>query len=426
MKLTLIFSIVFFYFSASSQNIQQIDLALLKNEYLDAINMCNTYLESNKKDASILYRKSLALRHVYKYQQAITNICKAIELDASNKQYFIEYGRILLLNNERDSALSTFKFIFRNIDSTDISTNILLAKIYEKDKKWKEAELMFSILSKTDDSNTFFRYKQALALTKQKKGKNAIPLLEKNLSINPKHINSRHLLFKIYRALEKIDIALIHMDTIKMLDSLNPAWYIKSGQLHATRNHNYLALPQYKKAIQLGSQDSETMIATGNCLYKIKKYDQALKYLMCNGDKETDANVLLMIASSFLNTEKNDSAKLYFKRAYKKALPNAFLAQNIINGLAKIDIANEHYADAIEKYETAILMYKGSKYESHVQMQNIRSIAEIYENKLQNAAKALEIYKKELAQVSEYNNPYLFKYYKEKVEKLNEQVFFEK
>jgi tetratricopeptide (TPR) repeat protein len=217
---------------------------------------------------------------------------------------------------------------------------------------------------------------------------------------------------------------LAQIDSIKKLTPTSYKPYADLGNYNYSKNYNYNAIPEYLKAIELGYPDDDVWHSVGTCYYKIEKYREALPYLKHSISPIENPITLSTIAECYSKLDKNDSALLYYEKAYKLIMPDPSFLESYYEYKAKKQLAEEKYDEAISSYYKFIMQTEGLQWEIHYKNSALEKIAAIYIEIKKEPTKALELYKKILAQTSEYKTPNLFKYYEQRVTKLNEEIFF--
>jgi len=424
-NLALLLIISNFTYSQNTETIQQIDLELLKGNYKKAISITDSCLKLNASNI-LLYKNALACRLNYNYKKALTQTNILTNNEPNNTEFLLEHCRNLINLNSQEDAKDTLCLIFYDLDTTNINAGILLGKIYDHENSWADAVSLYSKLTLLDSENTYYLYHYAIALTNLKKGKEAIPILKNILILEPDHINSRYLLFRIYKALDKYELAVAQIDSIKRITPKQFKPYYELGVYNYVKNYNYKALPEFLKAIELGYPDDDGKHYVGKCYSKIKKYENALPYLKFTSHPPIQDFILLStIAQCYNHLNKTDSALIFFEQAYKIAMPEPSFLDSYYNLHAKIHIDKGEYNEAIKCYNDLIFQTQNLNLGLYYKREAINDIADIYLKYLENPQKALELYKRILAETSEFHNPQTFKYYTQKIEKLNENIFFQ-
>lgn len=422
--LSCLVSLVFIHTNAQNSDInQKINIELINGNYQSVIQLTNKYLNTEYNE-QFLYKNALANRLNYNYKQALLATSELASKHPQNVDYLLEHSRNLINSNRMDSAKNTLVLIFNQLDTTKTSAGILLGKIYENIDDWRNATQTYGQLIQIDYNNSYYLYHYSIGLTNLKKGNLAVPYLQKAIEKDPEHINSRYLLFRIYKALNEYELALAQIDSIKTLTPTNYKPYVDLGNYNYAKNYNYKALPEYLKAIELGSTDEDVWHSVGQCYYKIKKYQEALPYLKYRTSPIENPITFSTIAECYSKLNKNDSALLYYEKAYKLIMPDPSFLESYYEHKAKNQLAEGKFDDAIASYHKFIMQTEGLRWAIFYKNNALEKIAAIYIENKQEPEKALELYKIILTETSEYKNPNLFKYYEQKVIKLNEELFF--
>ncbi len=420
----LLFTLSFYPLKSQTAELtNRINLELVKGNYLEVIALTNTYLA---KDTNIvfLYKNALANRLSYNYNIALKQSSHLIELEPYNNDFKLEHCRNLIHSNLLDEAQTNLEQLFFVTDTTLIQAGILLGKIYDNDLNKAQSLKVYEQLCTLDSSNTYFLYHYASALTSLKKGMDAIPILQKALRLDPKHIKARYLLFRIYKALDEYDIAISHIDTLKQITPNNYKPYYASAQYNYSKNYNYRAIPEYKKAIELHYPYDDAWQTLGKCYFAIEKYKEALPYLKHTALPDNlSSDILSIIGSCYLKLNDSDSALIYYEKAYATAMPDPSFLDDYYNVKATVYANNKDYESSIACYKKLILQTEGLRWDDYYESKAMEHMVSIY-TKQNEYDKAIALYQEILAKPNESTDPQLLKYYKQQLEKLKEEQFF--
>lgn len=423
-KYLLTLKIAFVSLSVMGQgSIQQIDLALISGNLAKVHHLTDSLLEQAQSN-DVLFRKAQAYRMEYKFKRALEISVKLVQNEPDNTNFCHLHAKNLISNYQTDSAVYYLENIFFRQDTQHISSGILLGKIYDSRKDWEAALKVYDKLMRVDNRNTYFLYRYSVALVESKRTIDAIPFLKKSIQLDNEFIKARHLLHKIYRAMEEHEMAFAQLDTIKQLDSDNPEWFEIAGHYHAARSHYYRAYPEFIKAIDLGLVQESTMHYTGRCLYHTKEYRKAIPYLKYNESISGDSKAFYELGMCYYHLDILDSAEMYIKKSIGLTRPNGYYFFNTYQTLSEIKQRHEEYQKAIQLNEQLILLLEGEDMAPYFQRQSRADIAEIYAENLSNPEKALTIYENLLAEIENINSPYEKKVYQQRMNSLKEEIFF--
>lgn len=372
-----------------------------------------------------LMLKVQALKKMQQPRKAGQCLAQAIADSLGDASLYTELGDILYGVDLIDSAQQMYSYVYYNIDSTDMDNATGLGRCYDKNKIWSMSLALYSSLVKLDSTNTYLLFRLSNALTEEKHGDWAIPYLLTLLNLEPDHKSARYLLQRIYFAMDKREEAFAHIDTLKMLEPNNQKWYMTAGYAHYLKLHYFSALPEFKKALTLRGIDSEEAFhMVGNCLFATKKYREALPYLKSGEEMTGTAESFYKIATSYLNLNVLDSAQMYYNKSYQYYMPSAFNLQQVLGGMAEVYVKQQRYAETVDCYKKLIENIKGLQNRNFVEVDCLRKIGEIYDLHLRDSRKAIEYYTQYLTSENHYS-PKQDEYYRRRIEKLKEELFFE-
>lgn len=136
--------------------------------------------------------------------------------------------------------------------------------------------------------------------------------------------------------------------------------------LKAQGNDSIAAAEYMKVANQYGGTDGGNLAAlqAGEILYRLKRYDEAAKYLemFSTGEPVMKANATCLLGDCQVNTKKYDAALSTYRKAIKQADGNPQIAPRVMMKMANIYEFKKDYAKALETYEAILDEYPGFKY----------------------------------------------------------------
>ena len=158
---------------------------------------------------------------------------------------------------------------------------------------------------------------------------------------------------------------------------------------HFSKNHNFLAIPEFLKCIELGDSTLEIVKFTGIAYHIARKYDKAYDYLISAYDQDsiTDHSIPLYLARNYLALDSFAISLDFFEKTLKILTPSKYIMYNIYRDMALAYTGNEENSKALEMYNKKNNVL-GMNYG---RVSDYYSMALLYD-KLQNSKKAIEYF----------------------------------
>lgn len=412
-------------FCIAQNTIDEINYLILTKKNEEALKLTQKFINKNPDNAHGYYQQTLIYKLNYKYPEAIQSIKTAIDLEPENIDYLSEYGALLLKRDREKDAIRIFEKVNAR-DSSQVFVGLSLANYYLKERKFKRAKTILHRLYASNTNNGYFARNLGLCYIKLSDRENSLKWLNKAVELDSTDIKAFEYLTLVYIALEKFDKALACLNKAKMVDPERKKLYVKAGDIHVMRNHNYQAVPEYLKALEMGPKDEFITKNLGVCYFKIKKYDKS-KYYLKKALKLglNDMQCYNYLGHIYSNNNKPDTANIYYNEALELLTPDNSTIFSIKEDMANNYYLMKNYLKAIEIYKEIIKLdlsdgYWGSYRKNKV----IIDIAAIYSDKLNNKQKAIEYYKKVLEPEVTVNKNY-YDFAQKQIKKLREELFFE-
>ena len=217
---------------------------------------------SQTTEADSLYALGNYTKAINAYSQlgdarAQHQIARAYEAMGNHEKAIVQYQSVI--NNDADNLLAKFE----------------LAKIYDRTKKFQDAEVLFKILTeKAPDNPEFFYY---LGKTAQEQGKYELgnSALKTAIELDSTHLRSIYLLGKYYvgveepaNAIEVVDLGLqtapddVALINLKALAHFNNGFYKE-------------AAPLFERLVELGEEQPFVLKKLGYSHFKNWDFEKA-------------------------------------------------------------------------------------------------------------------------------------------------------
>ncbi len=315
--LLIIFTILFFNISNSqtekSERLYEKSLELfIANDYDQALILINDAIKSSPKWSKIYNARGAVYIQLKKYDLAMLDLNKSIDLEPNEKAYF-NRGSVYeeLLNV--DAALKDY-------DSA-LELNAYSAKVY------RARGFLYTELKKYDLALTDFN--KLIALEPNEEG-----YLDRGL---------------FNQTISNIDAALKDYNQAIRLNPKSAQAYNYRGSLYAQHEKYDLALSDFNKLIEL-KPNGESYNFRGNVYAQLEKYDLALFDLNKSIELESSEEAYNCRASIYFELEKYDLALLDLNKSIELEPDNeGYLLRGLVyEKLLNIEAAIKDYSSALQ------------------------------------------------------------------------------
>jgi tetratricopeptide (TPR) repeat protein len=249
----------------------------------------NAYLDVDSLDKAIVYFSKakelnenlpdvyVGLAEAYGRQNiavlAISNYQRAAELDSTSAVIRYKLGKAFYKNRQYNDCVREFQAAI-NLDPTNDVYVFEVADIFYRAKLWRESALFFAkyVALKKDNPVAYDEY--AKALFGGKFYKDALPVLEQAMTMNPKAYDLKPMLARSEYECGDYQKA---ADNYKVLpkDSLMSEDYIRLGRSYAKLKDVDNAIASFERSIALDSTSTECAADLAPLYMQKKMYDKA-------------------------------------------------------------------------------------------------------------------------------------------------------
>jgi len=220
---------------------------LAVHKYPEAINTFQNILSSDPSNVHALKGLSTAFCQQGRYDEALTQINKAIALDPVNPQLFYTKGMILDAQDKPIEAVESY-LTFTSLNPDDGAALTALNRV---DDLWKQAEPKL-----TEGSQN---YLQGLKMLSLHQPDQAIALFTKYQTIEPNNQQASLLLGKAYMEMGQPDKAIPYFESALKLKADNPVAYYQLGSSYEMTGKTQNATDAWKKFVQYAPQSEQAM-----------------------------------------------------------------------------------------------------------------------------------------------------------------------
>ncbi|MFB2897652.1 tetratricopeptide repeat protein [Aerosakkonemataceae cyanobacterium BLCC-F50] len=246
--------------------------------YEDAISSLDKALQIDSKYPEAWMKRGQALSKLQKYEEAQKSYEEALKIKSEYSQAWYERGLALEQLNRYDLAQESL------IKAIEIQPNYAeawynLAEIQIKEKKYQEAEISLNKATEIKPDNQEAWYKLGVVLNQIKQPKKALIALNKALQIDINYLEAWIEHGSTLTQLKQNEEALISLNKALEINSqLAEAWQ-KRGYILGQLKRYDEAIASLDKAIQIKSDYAEAWYQRGVILAQINNEDEAIASL---------------------------------------------------------------------------------------------------------------------------------------------------
>jgi hypothetical protein len=364
----------------------RIDLMLLHGDYEKVIDTCKLILTHDSLNSEIHYKIGLAWQNTLEDDLSLNSFKKAVSLNPENSVYNFALAKAYYGKGKFKLAEPLMNKLY-SADSLKWIYAYYLTSIYIQSDRFDEAMHVYKRFLMKDSTNYVYLDKIAFASLKKGDFPYAIDLYKKSLSINNRNLTAIKNLSYLYASTKNADTAVQLLSKGIEIDSTDMDLYVRRAQINYAKSYTKRALDDY--LVILASGDSSEIYlkraGIGYCynLQPRKAIDYLLKaYKIDSADYETCS----YLGQCYYKIRDFKNSAWYYNRVIKILRP-----VNLQLGLTYVLCAesqkeNAEYLDAISNYLKS--------YDINNDPNLYMIIANIYDEKLKNTAKAIYYYQK--------------------------------
>jgi len=228
-----------------------------------------------------------------------------------NKEFLKSYLNKYMTDERRVEILSNY--IKKYPEELNCRTE--LSKIYQKQKKLKEAEDILIELKNIDPDNLQARTELSKIYQQQKKWKDAEDILLELKKLDPNNLQARTELSKIYQQQKKWKDAEDILLELKKLDPNNLQARTELSKIYQQQKKWKEAEAILKECLDIEKDDLDSRTELSKIYQKQKKWKEAENILLeCLQIKKDDINSMLELARLFRKANRLAEAEIYLKK----------------------------------------------------------------------------------------------------------------
>lgn len=380
----------------------KIDIMLIRGDYARVIDTCRTILAVDSLNSEIYYKLGLAYQNTLPDDKSFDCFLKAVKYSPGDAIYNFMVAKTYFNKGKIAQSKPIFQKLYSG-DSLNWNYAYYLTSIYMKEGRYDESIDIYEIFRDKEPENYIFIDKSGFAYLRKKEFEKAIDLYNKSLAINDKNVSALKNLSYLYASTNRTDTAIQLLGTGIKIDSTDMDLYIRRAALNFSKDYTKRALDDY--LVVLNSGDSTTLYLKRSGIgYKNNfEPDKAIKYLLLAYKKDSsDLETTQYLAQSYEKVKDLKSSVYYYNHMVKTLIP-------FVNMLSYSYVLLAETYNVNSKYDEAITAYLKSQ-EFHPNMSIDMSIANIYDEKLNDIPSAIYYYQHFLDQVGSGNTVFSPKY----------------
>ncbi len=406
----------------NAQNLTSVDSLLIEGDYIKAAVIGEQLCSDFPDNVNLNFKTGVAFKNLNQYKKARSYIEKASFLDSTNLRIANYYADILYMSGNQRMSISKYKYILKN-DSNNIQALTRLGSIYSKSGKYKNAKDIYIKLTNLSFNNPFYYRQAAFCCYKLKEKEKAIDLYQTAYKIDSTDLKTIKQYAKFCIRKKMFDKSLQILEQGIKTDSLISDFHKYKAVTLFLIGHNFRAIPEFLKVIELGDSTHEITRYTGMSYYKAFKYKEAERFLIPVYKKDTaDIETVNTIGNIYYQLKKYDKSINFLNKALDLLEPDKKLMYSIYNIIAMSYFSQNKYYAAIKTFKKKFEYYNNK---THLDYYNLA----IMYDKSKNSKQALANYNKFLGVYSMVSRDYLedkmYNYAKTRIDKIKEKLHFE-
>ena len=285
-------AIVFYKKSLEHTQSSKVQLSLAKafhkvKKYKDAINIYETFLETNADNLLITYQLGKLYFSVNNLKKA-TEIFKILsEEDVTNPNYHYQLGLIAARKGDGNAMLDNFLNAYE-VDKTHIKTVYQLAKTFALIRKKDSSNLFIEKGLHLDSLHINLNKLKINELYRDEKYNEAISRLKMLDSLSPNDLYNKKMLGRSYFNIDSLNLAEANFKIAKIIDKEDFKILTYLGHIYKAKKDSRKAMVSYLRATKVGAKErSEEYFSLATIYLERKEYSIAIKLLK----KAVDENI---------------------------------------------------------------------------------------------------------------------------------------
>lgn len=272
-------------------------------------------IELTPDDASLYYKRSMALSNINQDELALIDLNKAIELDPKNTSYLLGKGEVLNYLEKYNEAVITYNKALE-LTPNEIQINLMIAKSLLLDKKTSSAKaIVQKILQQHPDYPDAYYWKAQVAAA-EKDTAEAILDLKTALDIDAFFYEASLLLADYYAETNNILCVSQYKRTFD-LDTTDVYPIFQTGYYFENAKNLTKAKTAYVECISLNHDYTDAYLQLGRIYLAEDSLEKAKRNLqMAVFTEPENTRTHYYLGTVYERMSIKDSAKFYYSNAY--------------------------------------------------------------------------------------------------------------
>lgn len=391
--LLLVFAIICLCFTRNlngqATDYSAIDKMIVFGNYGKAVDTCRILLQSDSANAAIWYKMGLAQLNMPPDTGSFACFLKAAGFDPENNLYKFTVAKGYFSKNKYSRAKPMLEELCHT-DSINWPYAYYLTNIYILEGKYDRAIDVYKRFYNYDSTNYVILDKLGFAYLKKSEYQTGIDYYNRSLALNKKNIDAIRNLSYLYPYVNDSDTAIVLLTGAIGMEPDDVDLYARRATINFSKNYTKRALNDYLKILSLGDSSVLYLKRAGIGYMNNLQPRLALPYLMkANVRDTTDFETLNLIAQCYYRMDNHKQSAFYYDKLITLLKGFQGLLSIAYQNIAREQKLDSLYTEAIASFSNA---YKISGFPFI-----LIYIANIYDENLMDAAKALSYYKQYLA-----------------------------
>jgi tetratricopeptide (TPR) repeat protein len=371
--------------AVSDSTYLRIDRMIISGEHRKAVDTCRILLATDSLNADLWYKMGVAARNLQPDDLSLSCFLKASAIDPGNNLYKFNLAKSYLNRNKNFKAKPLLLELCSS-DSMKWDYANHLTGIYMAEGSYDKAIAVYNRFHQVDSTNYIILDKLGFAHLRKGMFEEAVDYYTRSLAINSKNLDAIRNLSFLYPYTHNIDTAITILDGAIKIDPEDIDLRARRGTLNWAKDYNKRALDDYLKILSLGDSSFLYLKRAGIGYYRNMQTKEGLYFLMKAHARDTsDYETIDFIAQSHTRLKDLNKSIAWYQKIIDLLEPmTKQLGVTHLNRGENQNMNNE-YRDAITSYLKA---YELTKHPG-----TLMTIANVYDQKLNNSPRAIQYYK---------------------------------
>jgi tetratricopeptide (TPR) repeat protein len=403
-------------------------LLLLDDRFEELLLVTDTLEFSDSLLDQVYYFRGRAYQSLLNYDSAYHYYHMAYQVDSSNLSFRIAMGTMMYRLGRIREGIEIYETIVAEFQSQDQHL-AELANLYAIRKEYAKSLAIYKVLLQKDSLNYYYAKQAGKNLLDMNQPDSAIYYYEYAFSLNQRDVFLAHRLGNLHLHNKDLPTAINRVSTGLSFDSTNLDLLKLRGYLYLHFGLTGPAIVDLQKAWLQDSLSIFTNKYLGMSYYEEKQFDQARITLMEAFRLDSmDAETAFFLGNACRGSKYEEDAIGYYRTAIELNQPDPKTMKNIYIQLAELFKVLHRFDEAFEAYDMA-LEYDPADNTIYFK------IAQSYDRNLNQKKTAIEYYEKylsgrntdqQLFNAEEGSSTALEQHVRERINRLKEDLFFEK